>query len=230
MTLSRKLTIATILLLSLALAACGSGEQEASSAVLTQAAQIYSDSLTQTAAVAPPTATATVAAPTATNTPVPPTFTPTVTGTPPTSTPLPPTPTQQAGGGTTGGGNSGAGCLRAELTYETIPDGTRMEITENFQKRWVLKNVGTCTWNQDFSLSFVQGELFGTKASQAFADFTDDVQILPGGHIDITVAMRAPDEEGTHKGYWMLRSSDGILFGLGPDGRAWFWVEIFAED
>jgi hypothetical protein len=230
-TLTRKLTIASILLLSLALAACGGGEQEASSAVLTQAAQIYSDSLTQTAAVAPPTATATIAAPTATNTIAPPTFTPTVTGTPPTSTPLPPTPTQGAGGNTGGGGNnSGTGCLRAELTYETIPDGTRIEITENFQKRWVLKNVGTCTWNQDFSLSFVQGELFGTKAAQAFADFTDLVEIPPGERIDITVPMRAPDTEGTYKGYWMLRSADGILFGLGPDGRAWFWVEIIAED
>lgn len=42
--------------------------------------------------------------------------------------------------------------------------------------------------------------------------------------------MIAPEEEGTYKGYWMLMSDNGVLFGLGPDGRAWFWVEISAED
>ncbi len=228
MTLNRKLAIASILLLSLALAACGGGEQEASSAVLTQAAQIYSDSLTQTAAVAPPTATATVAAPTATNTPVPPTFTPTVTGTPPTNTPLPPTPTQQAGGNTGGGGGntSGAGCYRASLNFETIPDGTRLDVGQNFKKVWSMKNIGTCTWDASSQVRFIEGDLMGAQASNSFTEEA----VLPGETVRIEVNMTAPDTEGTYKGYWMLVSGDGTIFGLGGDGRAWFWVEIRVGD
>jgi hypothetical protein len=224
-TFNRKLTIATILLLSLALAACGGGEQEASSAVLTQAAQIYSDSLTQTAAVAPPTATATVALPTATNTPMPPTFTPTVTGTPPTNTPLP--PTQPATGGNTGGGSSsGAGCYRASLNFETIPDGTQLDVGQNFKKVWMIKNIGTCTWDANTLVRFIEGDIMGAEASQTISE----EPVLPGETVSVEVNMIAPDEQGTYKGYWMLVSGDGTIFGLGGDGRAWFWVEIFAKN
>lgn len=215
------------MLLALALTACGGGDG-ASSAVLTEAAQIYSDSLTQTAGVAPPTATATVAEPTATNTPVPPTATPTITGTPPTATPVP--PTQQSSGGNTGGGNSGggnsAGCYRASLNFETIPDGTQMDVGQSFKKAWTMKNVGTCTWSEGFLVRWVEGDLMGATASQTFTDKA----IAPGETVVITVSMVAPDTEGTYKGYWMLQSADGVIFGLGGDGRSWFWVEIRAED
>ena len=214
-----------LLLTALILAACGPSEEANSAAVLTQAAQIFSDSLTQTAAVAPPTATATSIPPTATNTPPLPTNTPTITGTPPTATPSP-TQQQVSGGGT----NSGkTGCLRAELGYETIPDGTKIEIGENFKKIWTFKNLGTCTWTSAFSLVWQQGESFGTKGTLPFSEFTD-VDIPPGEHLTIELTMLAPDEQGAYKGYWMLRSDDGIYFGLGPDGRAWFWVDVQVQD
>ncbi|MCL5428547.1 MAG: NBR1-Ig-like domain-containing protein [Chloroflexi bacterium] len=222
---TRVLTLLPLALAAILLSACGASAEENSAAVLTQAAQIFADSLTQTAAVAPPTATATPVPPTATNTPLPPTNTPTITGTPPTATPSP-TQQQVSGGGT---GGSRTGCVRAELGYETIPDGTKIEINENFKKIWTFKNVGTCSWTQGFSLVWQQGETFGTKGTIPFSEFTD-VEILPGEHLTIEVQMQAPDKAGTYKGYWLLRSDAGVLFGLGPDGRAWFWVEIQAKD
>jgi len=221
----RLLILLPLLLVALLVAACGPSEEANSAAVLTQAAQIFSDSLTQTAAVAPPTATATLVPPTSTNTPLPPTNTPTITGTPPTAT-ASPTQQQASGGGT--GGNK-PGCVRAELGYETIPDGTKVEIEQTFKKIWTFKNVGTCTWTQGFSLVWQQGEAFGTKGTIPFSEFTD-VDILPSEHLTVEVTMLAPGDAGTYKGYWMLRSDAGILFGLGPDGRAWFWVEVKVED
>jgi hypothetical protein len=228
-------TLIPLLLAAFLLVACGPSAEENSSAVLTQAAQIFADSLTQTAAVAPPTATASPLPPTSTNTPLPPTNTPTITGTPPTSTP---SPTQPASGGSSGGGGGGAGCLRAELGYESVPDGTKVEIGGTFKKLWTFKNVGTCTWTPEFSLVWQQGEAFGTKGTIAFADLTSDEMspdfvddaISPGEHLTIEVGMLAPEDQGTYKGYWMLRSDAGILFALGPDGRAWFWVEIETQD
>lgn len=220
----RVLTLLPLILAAILLSACGPSAEENSAAVLTQAAQIFSDSLTQTAAVAPPTATATSNPPTATNTPLPPTATPTITGTPPTSTP---SPTQQQSSG--GSGGNKPGCVRAELGYETVPDGTQLEIGQTFNKIWTFKNVGTCTWTQDFSLVWQQGEAFGTKGTIPFSNFTD-VDILPGEHLTVEVQMVAPEEQGAYKGYWMLRSDGGILFGLGPDGRAWFWVDVNIQD
>lgn len=218
----RLFTLVPLTLASLLLAACGPSAEANSDAVLTQAAQIFADSLTQTAAVAPPTATATIP-PTATNTPLPPTNTPTITGTPPTSTPK---PTQQASGG------SSAGCLRAELTWETPTDGTKFEVGATFTKTWVFKNIGTCTWNSFFSVVFIEGEQMDADTVESFEEVSDvtDVGILPGEHVTIKVSMSAPNEQGTYKGYWMLRSDGGTLFGLGPKGTEWFWVEIYAED
>jgi hypothetical protein len=218
-------TLLVLALTAVLLSACGPSAEENSAAVLTQAAQIFSDSLTQTAAVAPPTATASPIPPTATNTPLPPTFTPTITGTPPTAT-ASPTQQQVSGGG---GGGTKPGCVRAELGYETIPDGSKLEIFEPFTKIWTFKNVGTCTWTQDFSLVWQQGEAFGTKGTIPFSDFTD-VDILPGEHLAVEVRMVAPGKAGDYKGYWLLRSDAGILFGLGPDGRAWFWVDVHVDD
>ncbi len=219
----RLLTVTILVMAAVLLAACGPSAEENSAAVLTQAAQIFSDSLTQTAAVAPPTATASPVPPTATNTPLPPTATPTITGTPPTATP---SPTQQQ---SSGGGGTKPGCLRAELGYETIPDGTKVDINVGFTKIWTFKNVGTCSWTQGFSLVWQQGEAFGTKGTIPFSDFTD-VDILPGEHLTVQVKMVAPGTAGTYKGYWLLRSDGGLLFGLGGDGRSWFWTEIKVED
>lgn len=217
-------------LAALLLTACGGSSTDTSEAVLTEAALIYSQGLTETAAVAPPTATETVP-PTATFTVAIPTATPTVTGTPPTDTPEPTLPPATGGetGGATGGTTTKVGCYRAELTYETIPDGTQIEITETFKKRWVFKNVGTCAWSPDFSLIWVEGELFGAKSVTGFADYTT-TDIQPGEHIDISVPMKAPDKQGTYKGYFMLRSDDGVIYGLGPNGTGWFWLEIFAKE
>ncbi len=214
-----------LVLAAVLLTACGPSAEENSAAVLTQAAQIFSDSLTQTAAVAPPTATASPVPPSATNTPLSPTNTPTITGTLPTST-ASPTQQQSSGGGS---GGTKPGCVRAELGYETIPDGTKLDIGQTFTKIWTFKNVGTCTWTQAFSLVWQQGEAFGTKGTIPFSAFTD-VDILPGEHLTVEVKMQAPGTAGTYKGYWLLRSDGGILFGLGPDGRAWFWTEIKVED
>ncbi|MEX2143673.1 MAG: NBR1-Ig-like domain-containing protein [Anaerolineales bacterium] len=209
------LQLATTVLLALLLSACGGGETGASSAVLTEAAIIYSQSLTETAAAASPTPTATIEQPTATNTTLP-TSTPTVTGTPPTPTPA---PTQQAT--SSSGGGNGA-CLRANFEIETIPDGTQMFVGKVFTKMWRVKNIGSCTWTPNFAAIWVQGELF---AAESVTQFTE-VDIFPGEYAEIEVKMVAPSPAGHYKGYWMLRSDDGRLFGVGPRGTDWLWVDI----
>lgn len=66
----------------------------------------------------------------------------------------------------------------------------------------------------------------GAKSTVPFPDG----EVLPGDHVTLELPMTAPDTAGTYKSYWMLQSDNGVLFALGPDGRAWFWVEISAED
>jgi hypothetical protein len=44
--------------------------------------------------------------------------------------------------------------------------------------------------------------------------------------VDLAVNLRAPSQSGTYRSNWVLRSPEGVLFGLGPEADRPFWVEI----
>jgi hypothetical protein len=113
-------------------------------------------------------------------------------------------------------------CLRANLEYETIPDKTEMAIGRTFTKLWRIKNTGSCTWTENFAIRFVDGELMGAGATIKLTD----VDIPTYGYAMIEVQFTAPDELGTFRSNWMIVSDDARLFGLGPNSKGWFWVEI----
>jgi len=118
--------------------------------------------------------------------------------------------------------SAGTQCLRANLEYETIPDGTELAPGRAFTKLWRLKNTGSCTWNQNYILRFYSGDLLGAGASITLTD----VDIPTWGYANVEVPMQAPDELGTYKGYWKIVSDTGKIFGAGPDGKGWIWIEI----
>jgi hypothetical protein len=103
----------------------------------------------------------------------------------------------------------------------TVPDGASILPGEAFVKTWQIRNEGTCIWSTDYELAFVEGDSLG--APEAIA-LTGDVD--PGDQVDLSVNMVAPATEGTYKGEWMLRNSDGDLFGGGDEADKPFWVEI----
>ncbi len=113
-------------------------------------------------------------------------------------------------------------CLRANLEYETVPDGTRMPLNRSFTKLWRIKNTGSCTWNENYAIRFVGGELMGAGATIKLTD-----EIIPTyGYAMIEVEFTVPATVGTYRSNWMLVSDDARLFGLGPNSKGWFWVEI----
>ena len=103
----------------------------------------------------------------------------------------------------------------------TIPDNTRMDPGEDFEKIWRLENVGTCSWTTDYSVVFDSGNIMGGSPS-----FTLDSEIPPDGTIDLPIQFTAPLTNGTHRGNWMLRNTNGLLFGLGDEADRPFWVQI----
>lgn len=237
MPISRKTIPVLLALLVYTLAACGGSDEETpnisdADLVKTEAAAIADQSIAETAtavALLPtevpvePTATVTLIVPTSnigngdgddggtsgTLTPLP---------TLETSATLIPTPFSTPTPGPVGS----TPCYRASLEYETIPDGMLIPKEKDFVKIWRLKNTGSCTWTGSFSLVFVEGALMGADGSNRFTD----VDIPPGGYVEIQLAFTAPPQEGPYRGYWMLLSPDGTVFGLGATGIEWFWVDI----
>ena len=172
-------------------------------AIYTQAAQTVEAKFTQISEVW--TATAAAVSPTIPSSPTPlPTNTPRPTKTPT----LIPTPTQIP-------------CNMAQFISDmTVPDGVTFTPQTQFTKVWRIKNIGSCTWTKEYNLVFFSGDKMGGNTLVAFHR-----SVKPGEYIDLVVELTSPNKPGTYLGNWLLRTTNGILFGLGNVDKT-FWVEI----
>lgn len=103
----------------------------------------------------------------------------------------------------------------------TVHDGARFSRDEEFSKVWRLKNVGTCEWSTEYSLVFVSGDQMSGLAALLITE-----EVPPGSEIDLGVSLKAPEKDGSYKGYWMLQSDSGEVFSIGKSADKPFWVRI----
>jgi hypothetical protein len=193
-------------------------------ALYTQAAQTIQAQLTEQAAgtqIALPTQTGTPQGipPTITSQPVVPTVVvptqvilPSATQTLlPTPTSLPPTPTPIQ-----------VLCDHASFVKDvTVADGTNYPPGAEFTKIWRLRNVGSCSWDSDYSLVFVSGDRMSAPKAASLED-----TVRPGENVDLAVDMMAPGDQGRYRGFWMLENPEGETFGINEDADDPFWVDI----
>jgi hypothetical protein len=128
----------------------------------------------------------------------------TLTAIAPTPTPIPPTPTPPV-----------VPCDQAGFVSDgTVPDGTRLKSSAAFTKVWIVRNLGTCTWAEDYALVFFDGELMAGKSP-----ITLGRELAPGDSMEISVNLVAPAAGGVYTSRWMLHNSSGDAFGLAPDDQ-----------
>ncbi|MCA1553964.1 MAG: hypothetical protein LC737_06260 [Chloroflexi bacterium] len=161
------------------------------------------------AATSAATSIAPTSAPTSVATPVPPT------SAPPSATPTSvPTATSTATRPPTQGGTGPGDCtLRVAFVRDvTIPDGTRMPLGAPFTKKWRVRNMGTCTWNNQYIIAFVSGTDLSDPVANPSAHALDNTP--PGAALDISVPMHAPTSgTGRSTSGWRLIASNNIIFG-----------------
>ncbi|MBN2044676.1 MAG: hypothetical protein JW757_06635 [Anaerolineales bacterium] len=240
--MTKKTTISILLLLivsSMLLAACGGGAAEVTeepvsqedqiNLIYTQAAETLQAEIALTEEAKPQPTSTPLSSPTpvfiATNTPLPQEETPTPFPTIPALPSPTPIPTKPP---TTGG----RPCLRAELLFESPPDGVVLKPGQSFVKQWNFANSGECTWTSNFGLVHV-GELnFSDNGSYNLLDVSNMTEegIPNGGKLIIQLSMQAPSTPGHYRSIWMLRDDNGQLFGLGSLGDEIFWVDIVVRD
>ena len=83
-----------------------------------------------------------------------------------------------------------------------------------FTHVWRVRNSGSCTWSEGYGLVFTAGELMGATPSVGLP-----YEVPPERIVDIAVQFYAPQNAGVYTGNWMLRSPDGMLFGIGPSAQ-----------
>jgi hypothetical protein len=188
------------------------------------------------AVVSSPTQTSQPATNTPAQTSLPDTATPTLTAVPYTATvqvvtltptpeqaqaateiPASQTPTQQV---------SSPGCNKAGFVSDiTVPNGTIMAVTQSFVKTWRLINLGTCTWTPDYQVVPMQGDQVS-----GYGSFSLGVTVASKSYVDISIHITAPGTEGVIGGSYKLQSSDGVVFGIGPDGNSSFGYMVNVHD
>ncbi|MFH1184823.1 MAG: NBR1-Ig-like domain-containing protein [Chloroflexota bacterium] len=99
-------------------------------------------------------------------------------------------------------------CNRADWMADvTIPDKTRLDPGQKFAKTWLVQNSGTCTWNTDYKISFVDGlEMSGTDGQVSLS-------VAPGTQVEMTVNLRAPTSPGDYYGRWRMETDKDHPFG-----------------
>ncbi|MCX6044907.1 MAG: transporter substrate-binding domain-containing protein, partial [Chloroflexi bacterium] len=86
-----------------------------------------------------------------------------------------------------------------------------MALGQDFAKSWRLRNSGTCAWEPDFQLVYVNGNR--AEAAMGGSPLAIGQRVEPGATVDLTVSLRAPQSYGAFQGFWMLRDNTGKLFG-----------------
>ena len=108
------------------------------------------------------------------------------------------------------GAAAGLCSASASLVGETYPDGTIVQPGETFTKVWHVQNSGTCTWDSTWQLIYYSGDLLDGSAVYSFPQ-----PAQPGQTVEVPIILRAPAQNGTYTGEWMLKSPWGQSFGVG---------------
>ena len=95
-------------------------------------------------------------------------------------------------------------CNDADFVSETIEDDTEFDVNESFTKTWRLKNAGTCTWNTNYELVFVEGNKMSGPNTKKLTQ-----NVAPGEQVDISVDLKAPNVAGSYTGKWNIKSDEG---------------------
>jgi hypothetical protein len=90
---------------------------------------------------------------------------------------------------------------------QTIADDTVFAPGQTFTMTWRLKNTGTSTWTAGYLLRFYSGSNFGAPKEIAIGK-----EVLPGGEIEIAIAMKAPAIPGSYLTDWVMSNETRTNF------------------
>lgn len=89
----------------------------------------------------------------------------------------------------------------------SIPDGTVVTPGETIDKRWQVKNSGTCNWDQSYHFRLTAGPDLGAANEQALFPARSGIEF------PLRILFSAPQEPGTYRSAWQAIDPQGQSFG-----------------
>ena len=104
----------------------------------------------------------------------------------------------------------------AQAKYEIVgqypADETELQPGTRLDMIWTIKNTGTETWTEDYTIAFFSGDRLGggyyKTTSYEFGKI-----IKPGETINVRVDMKVPEKKGEYYSWWKLKDENGVNFG-----------------
>lgn len=96
------------------------------------------------------------------------------------------------------------------LTYLndlTVPDGTHFNPGTKIEKKWQVKNSGTCNWMDGYTIQLVGGDALGASESQALIPARNGTEAV------IQIDFTAPQAAGEYDSSWQAFDPQGNAFG-----------------
>lgn len=100
----------------------------------------------------------------------------------------------------------------------TIPDGEEVKPGAEMDKRWQVRNNGTCDWNDQYTVRLISGNAMGSPKEQAL------YPARSGSAAIIRAVLTAPSEPGTYRSAWQAYNPNNEPFG-DP-----FYIEIIVKE
>jgi hypothetical protein len=95
-----------------------------------------------------------------------------------------------------------------DVTYEdnsVVPAGT------SIIKTWRIKNLGPCTWDENYTLIYGWGGVGTNWAKNPISHFQEKVP--PGDSIDLSIELDTPTEPGKYSATFRTQNAKGFNFG-----------------
>ncbi len=122
----------------------------------------------------------------------------------------------------------------------SIPDGTILVPGQSFRKTWLIKNEATCTWNENYYMTFIGGDDLGavdtpilrynSGAPWKYIFPRSKGNVWPGETFKVSIDLKAPTEPGEYTAYFRLVDSMGFQFGSGQYSDTPLKVDIIVDE
>lgn len=115
------------------------------------------------------------------------------------------TSTTAAGAATQPAGASSAD--KMAYVSQKVIDGSTFSYGQSFTMTWVIKNIGTTTWDNTYMIRLFAGDRFGAD------DLKFSGAVKPGETTNVTMDMTAPNNLGEYNSIWVITNAEGRNFG-----------------
>lgn len=99
----------------------------------------------------------------------------------------------------------------------TVPDGTSFKAGETIEKKWKVRNDGSCNWIDGYTLVNFEGDPLGSEKTLPLVGYPAEKEGV------ITIEFIAPETPGHYHSGWIAANPNGSYFGDA------FYIQIVVE-